>query len=68
MQKKELCPFGLEIAHALVDINQPNVWLIDEVKRDTGLYFDRSYLHKIMVGTLSTPAIVESIKRILKIN
>ncbi|MDD7634068.1 MAG: hypothetical protein PUK20_03955 [Firmicutes bacterium] len=44
------------------------MWLIDEVKKDTGLYFDRSYLHKIMVGTLSTPAIVESIKRILEIN
>lgn len=68
MQKKELCPFGVEIAHALVDINQPNVWLIEEVRKDTGLYFDRSYLHKIMVGELATPSIVKSIKRILKIN
>ncbi len=67
MRKKELCPFGLKIAHALVDINQPNIWLINEVKKDTGLYFDNSYLHKIMTGDLATPSIVVSITKILSI-
>lgn len=67
MSRKEICDFGKEINHALVDINQPKAWLIAEVRRDTGKYFDRSYLHKIQTGSLSTPSIVESIRKILNL-
>ena len=67
MQRSELCPLGKEINHALVDINQSKKWLIEQVQADTGRYFDRSYLHKIQTGQLSTPGIVESIKKILKL-
>ena len=65
MARKELCPFGKEIGHALVDINQPKEWLIEQVQKDTGRYFDRSYLHKIQTGELATPGIVSSIRKIL---
>lgn len=65
MVRKELCPFGKKIAHALVDINQPKEWLIEQVQIDTGRYFDRSYLHKIQTGELATPGIVASIRKIL---
>lgn len=65
MPRKELCTFGKEIGHALVDINQPKKWLIEQVKADTGLYFDRSYLNKIQTGELVTPGIVSSICKIL---
>lgn len=65
MPRKELCPFGKEINHALVDINQSKEWLIERVKLDTGRYFDRSYLHKIQTGELSTPGIMASIRKIL---
>ena len=68
MPKKALCDFGKEINHVLIDINQTKEWLIENVKKDTGLYFDRSYLHKIEVGTLSTPKITESISKILNIS
>ena len=68
MTRKELCSFGKEIRHALVDINQPKEWLIEKVREDTGLYFERSYLHKIEGGKLATPKIVKSIKEILSIN
>ena len=65
LAKKQLCQLGKEINHALVDINQPKEWLIEQVRQDTGKYFDRSYLHKIETGELSTPGIVSSIRKIL---
>lgn len=66
-EKRPLCPFGQKIEIALVKINRTNGWLIEQVKKDTGLYFDRSYLYKVKIGSLSTPSIIESIKRILDI-
>lgn len=65
--KKPLCRFGQDIEIALVKSNRTNVWLIEEVKKDTGKYFDRSYLHKIKTGEVATPGIVSSICRILDI-
>lgn len=67
LSKKQLCDFGKEINHALVEVNQPKEWLIEEVRNATGLYFDRSYLHKIEVGTLSTPGMIRAIRDILRI-
>lgn len=68
LPKKQLCQFGKEINHALVDINQPKEWLIEKVRQDTGKYFDRSYLHKIETGELATPGIVASINRVLQLD
>lgn len=65
LPRKELCLLGKEINHALVDINQPKEWLIEQVQIDTGRYFDRSYLHKIQTGELATPGMVASIRKIL---
>ena len=63
----KLCDLGKDIKKKLVDIDKTQEWLIEEVKKDTGLYCDRSYLSKIKVGTLSTPGIVKSICKILDI-
>ena len=67
MEKNTLTPFGKEIKKKLVDLEKNHCWLIDQVCTQTGLYFDRSYLHKIMVGKLETPKIVEAIREILDI-
>lgn len=67
-EKKPLCKFGQEIEICLVKINRTNAWLIDQVAKDTGKYFDRSYLHKIKTGEAATPGIVASICRILDIS
>lgn len=66
-EKKPLCEFGQKIEIQLVKINRTNAWLIDQVAKDTGKYFDRSYLHKIKTGESATPGIVASISRILDI-
>ena len=51
----------------LLTLEQSKGWLIEEVKRHTGLYFDRSYLRKIETGQLATPKIVDAICEILGI-
>ena len=67
MKKRELCSFGKKINYRLIALNQNKVWLVEEVKRYTGLYFDRSYLRKIETGQLATPMIVDAICEILGI-
>lgn len=59
--------FGKEIKRRLVDLDRNQKWLIDRVRENTGLYFDSSYMYKIMVGTLATPKIVGAIREILGI-
>lgn len=63
----KICSFGKQIKKTLVDIEQTQEWLINQVREDTGLYMDRSYLYKIMAGKLSSPKIVRSICKILEI-
>lgn len=57
--------FGKAIKKKLVDIEKPDIWLIEQVRERTGLYFDDSYLYKIRAGILATPKIVTAIRDIL---
>ena len=61
----KLSEFGKEIGKKLIDLDKPQLWLIDEVRSKTGLYFDDSYLYKIKTGQLATPKIVQAICEIL---
>ena len=61
----QLTGFGKDIGKRLIDLERPQVWLIDQVRQRTGLYFDDSYLYKIKTGQLSTPKIVQAIRDIL---
>ena len=67
MDRKPLTPFGKAIKKKLVDLDRSQDWLIDQVVMKTGLYFDGSYLHKIMTGKHSTPKVIQAIKEILNI-
>lgn len=51
-----------------MDLDQTQEWLMQQVREDTGLFIDRSYLHKILTGKLATPKIVESISKILELD
>ena len=57
--------FGKSIKMRLIELDKSQVWLIEQVKEKTGLYFDDSYLYKIITGTLATPKIVTAIREIL---
>ena len=63
----QLSEFGKTVRIKLIELNKSQAWLIEEVSRKTGLYFDTSYMHKIQTGKKCTPKIVEAIKEILEI-
>lgn len=65
MENVVLTPFGKQIKKRLVDIDRSQAWLIEQVRAQTGLYFDRSYMYKIQTGQLETPKIVQAIREIL---
>lgn len=68
MEIATITQFGKEIKKRLVDLGRSQSWLIERVSADTGLYFDRSYMNKIMKGQLNTPKIVNAICEILDIS
>lgn len=59
--------YGKEIKRKLEDLEKTQDWLVKQVAEETGLYFDTSYLHKVMVGKLATPKVVTAINKILGI-
>jgi len=61
----QITVFGKDVKKKLVDLDQPQVWLINQVQEKTGLYFDASYLNKILTGQLATPKIIRAICEIL---
>jgi len=63
----QITVFGKSIKKKLIDLEQPQKWLIEKVSEVTGLYFDDSYLYKIMTGQLATPKIVQAISEILEL-
>lgn len=67
MKKLSKASFSQRVKIRLVELEKPHNWLIERVREDTGLYFDRSYLSKIMTGKIATPSIVTSICKILNI-
>ena len=68
MSKLPLSNFGKSVKRQLDEACQTQVWLIGQVRGDTGLYFDARYLHKILTGRMATPSIVNSICKILEID
>ncbi len=59
--------FGKAVKKKLVDIDRNQNWLIEQVRIKTGLYFDSSYMGKILTGQLTTPKIIQAIREILDI-
>ena len=63
----KITEYGRKIKLSLMDAEKTQTWLISEVHQKTGLYFDDSYLYRIMYGTLRTPKIITAINEILNI-
>ena len=57
--------FSRAVKKRLIDMDKKQTWLIQQVRERTGLYFDDSYLSKILTGKLATPGIVQAIREIL---
>lgn len=63
--KTKFCDFGKKIKCRLVDIDKTQTWLISQVMEKTGLFFDSSYLYKIMTGKNTNKKIIDAINEIL---
>ena len=59
--------YGKKIKRRLIDMDKPQKWLVDEVSKETGLFFDSSYLSKICKGSKLSPKITTAINKILQI-
>jgi hypothetical protein len=59
--------FGLLVKTELLRQGKSQKWLAETVSEKTGLYFDDSYMYKILTGKRSTPKIVDAICEILSI-
>lgn len=57
--------FGKEVKKRLIDMGRTQEWLIEQVRNQTGLYFDSSYAYKIFTGQRNTLKIVQAIREIL---
>ena len=57
--------YGKKIKIRLIELEKNQTWHIEEVNKETGLYFDDSYMYKIVHGKVATPRIVNAINKIL---
>lgn len=63
----KISDFGLRVKTELLKNSRTQKWLEEEITKQTGLYVDSGYMHKILTGQRNAPKIVESICDILKI-
>lgn len=57
--------FGKAVKIRLIEMDKTQDWLVEQVRNRTGLFFDSSYLWKILNGVVSTPGMVVAIREIL---
>lgn len=55
------------VKKALIDQEKSQNWLVEEVAKKTGLYFDTAYLSRILNGKNKNAKIIEAINDILGI-
>ena len=67
MRKYKFTDFGRKVKIAVIERGETQDWLIQQVREKTGLYFDSSYLNKVMMGRNSNPKVISAIKDILSL-
>ena len=64
---KNISEYGKKIKIRLSELGESQNWLIGKVGETTGLFFDSSYLYKIMIGKEKSRNIINAINGILNI-
>ena len=67
MNLSKYSDFGLEVKTELLKRGKEQKWLVEELKKKTGLYVDNGYIYKILTGQRNAPKIVSAIRDILRI-
>lgn len=63
----ELNDFGFMVRMQLLKKGKSQKWLIEEVRKSTGLYLDSSYLMRILTGQRKPPKVLKAICEILEV-
>lgn len=67
MGKAQVTAFGKSVKKRLVDLDRSQEWLMSQIREQTGLYIDSSYMYKILTGQLATPKVITAIRSILEL-
>ena len=64
--KMPLSEFGMSVRIRLLEMGATQKWLVEEVQKKTGLYFDARYLYRILTEKSASKRVVSAIKEILE--
>ena len=67
MESCKFTDFGLCVKTELLRSGRSQTWLESEIRAQTGLFVDSSYMHKILTGQRNAPKITQAIRDILDI-
>lgn len=68
MLKRTPTAFGLSVKTRLLELGQPQEWLIAECKEKTGMYVDSSTMYKLLTGQLDSVRLKMAIREILQLS
>lgn len=66
-EKRKLTAFGKKVRVRLIELEHSQEWLQSQIREETGLFVDQSYLRKILTGQRKASKIVQAICDILDI-
>ena len=67
MLKRTPTAFGLTVKTRLLEIGQPQEWLIRACREKTGMYVDSSTMYKLLTGQLDSQRLKKAIREILNL-
>ncbi len=67
MLKRTPTAFGLTVKTRLLEIGQPQEWLIRACREKTGMYVDSSTMYKLLTGQLDSQRLKAAIREVLQI-
>ena len=67
MLKRPPTAFGLAVKTKLLELGQPQEWLIRACRERTGMYVDSSTMYKLLTGQLDSQRLKAAIREILEL-
>ena len=67
MLKRTPTAFGLTVKTRLLEIGQPQEWLIRACREKTGMYVGSSTMYKLLTGQLDSQRLKAAIREVLQI-
>ena len=65
--KNPFTDYGKEVKKRLIELDKSQTWLIEQVKKKTGMFVDSSVLNKVLTDRLNSKPIITAINEILNL-